>query len=96
MEVLGDRIAVQDASGGHTRNVSKQAILDREMRNLCSMDDITTGTDRIQAKRAWGATRRAADALVLARPGEEPERTPEGGHARGMVRYTAVPARGMR
>ena len=33
---------------------------------------------------AWGVTRRATDALVLARPGEEPERTPEGGHARGM------------
>ena len=30
---------------------------------------ITTGTDRIQAKRAWGATRRATDALVLARTG---------------------------
>ena len=38
MEVLGDRIAVQDASGGHNpRNVSKQAILDREMRTLRSM-----------------------------------------------------------
>ena len=34
--------------------------------------------------------------MPLARPGEELERTPEGGRASGMVRYTAVPARGMR
>ena len=67
----------------------------------CTTDMMTNGsksagTDRIQAKRAWGATRRATDTLVLARPGEELERTPEGGRASGMVRYTAVPARGMR
>ena len=51
-------------------------------------------------RRPGGTPKRATDALVLARTGEgsgaEAARTPEGGHARGMVRYTAVPARGMR
>lgn len=28
------------------------------------------------AEKAWGATKRATDALILARTGEEPERTP--------------------
>ena len=34
---------------------------------------------RNAAEKAWGATKRATDALVLARTGREPERTPETG-----------------
>ena len=34
---------------------------------------------RNAAEKAWGATKRATDALVLARTGGEPERTPETG-----------------
>ena len=34
---------------------------------------------RNAAEKAWGATKRATDALILARTGEEPERTPETG-----------------
>ena len=32
---------------------------------------------RNAAEKAWGATKRATDALILARTGNEPERTPE-------------------
>ena len=38
---------------------------------------------RNAAEKSWGATKRTADALILARTGEEPERTPETGH--GLV-----------
>ena len=37
------------------------------------------------AEKAWGATKRATDALVLSRAGEEPERTPETGHGLGIL-----------
>ena len=35
------------------------------------------GRIRNAAEKAWGATKRATDALILARTGEEPERTPD-------------------
>ena len=35
------------------------------------------GKIRNAAEKAWGATKRATDALILARTGYEPERTPE-------------------
>ena len=37
VEVLGDRIAVQDASGAYPSERLQQAILDREIRTLRSM-----------------------------------------------------------
>ena len=40
---------------------------------------------RNAAEKAWGATKRATDALVLARSGEEPERTPETGAGLRML-----------
>ena len=40
-----------------------------EMLELCKI--------RNAAEKAWGATKRATDALILARTGYEPERTPE-------------------
>ena len=36
------------------------------------------------SEMSWGATKRATDALILARTGEEPERTPETGAALRM------------
>ena len=35
------------------------------------------GDIRDAAEKAWGATKRATDALILARTGEEPEKTPQ-------------------
>ena len=40
---------------------------------------LAQGRIRNAAEKAWGATKRASDALILARTGEEPERTPETG-----------------
>ena len=45
---------------------------------------------RNAAEKAWGATRKATDALVLARTGEEPERTPES--AQGLLLLNAKDA----
>ena len=41
--------------------------------------DARPGADPQRCQKAWGATKRATDALILARTGEEPERTPETG-----------------
>ena len=38
---------------------------------------LAQGRIRNAAEKAWGATRRATDALVLAKTGEEPELSPE-------------------
>jgi hypothetical protein len=41
-----------------------------------AMEELGRGKLRNAAEKAWGATKRATDALILARTGEEPERTP--------------------
>ena len=43
-----------------------------------ALEMLTQGR-RNAAEKSWGATKRTADALILARTGEEPERTPETG-----------------
>ena len=48
---------------------------------------LAQGDVRNAAEKAWGATRKATDALVLARAGEEPERTPES--AQGLLMLQA-------
>ena len=42
---------------------------------------------RDAAEKAWGATKRATDALILARTGAEPERTTETGVGLGMLAH---------
>ena len=44
-----------------------------------ALEMLALGKFRNAAEKAWGATKRATDALVLARTSEEPERTPETG-----------------
>ena len=44
-----------------------------------AVERLDQGDIRDAAEKAWGATKRATDALILARTGEEPERTPETG-----------------
>ena len=50
-----------------------------------ALEMLAQGRLRNAAERAWGATRRATDALILARTGEEPERTPESGAGLRML-----------
>ncbi len=42
-----------------------------------ALEMLEMGKIRNAAEKAWGATKRATDALILARTGREPERTPE-------------------
>ena len=42
-----------------------------------ALEMLAQGRIRNAAEKAWGATKRATDALVLARSGEEPERSSE-------------------
>ena len=44
-----------------------------------ALEMLTQGRIRNAAEKSWGATKRATDALILARTGEDPERTPETG-----------------
>ena len=44
-----------------------------------ALEMLAQGRIRNAAEKAWGATKRASDALILARTGDEPERTPETG-----------------
>jgi hypothetical protein len=49
-----------------------------------ALEMLALGKVRNAAKKAWGATKRATDALILARTGEEPELTAETAH--GLIR----------
>ena len=42
-----------------------------------ALEMLALGKIRNAAEKSWGATKRATDALILARTGHEPERTPE-------------------
>ena len=48
---------------------------------------LRAGDIRDAAEKAWCATKRATDALILARTGEEPELSPD--TSRGLVRLAA-------
>ena len=49
------------------------------------MEMLAQGRIRDASEKSWGATKRATDALVLARTGEEPELTPETGAGLRML-----------
>ena len=50
-----------------------------------ALEMLSMGRIRNAAEKVWGATKRASDALVLARTGEEPERTSETGAGLRML-----------
>ena len=50
-----------------------------------ALEMLAQGKIRNAAEKPWEATKRATAALVLARTGEEPERTPETGAALRMM-----------
>lgn len=49
------------------------------------MEMLAQGRIRDASEKSWGATKRATDALVRARTGEEPELTPETGAGLRML-----------
>ena len=50
-----------------------------------ALDMLAQGRIRNAAEKAWGATKRATDTLILARTGEEPEFSPETAHGLRML-----------
>ena len=57
----------------------------RDARELqaSAAERLDQGDIRGAAEKAWGAAKRATDALILAGTGREPERTPEAGPPSG-------------
>ena len=49
-----------------------------------ALEMLALGRIHNAAEKAWGATKRATDALMLAQTGEEPERTPVGVRRTGL------------
>ena len=54
----------------------REIFADARVLHADALEMLAQGKIRNAAEKAWGATKRATDALVLARTGEEPERTP--------------------
>ena len=50
---------------------------DARLLQAAAVDRLDQGDIRDASEKAWGATKRSTDALVLARTGDEPERTPQ-------------------
>ena len=78
----------------------RQIFADARALQADALEMIALGKVRNAAEKAWGATKRATGTLVLARTGEEPERTPQtGAGLRGLetaaeaVRNTRLLAR---
>ena len=57
----------------------RAVFLDARELQADALEMLAQGRIRNAAEKSWGATKRATDALVQARTGEEPERTPETG-----------------
>ena len=58
-----------------------------------ALERLDQGGIRDAAEKAWRATLRATNALILARTGEEPERTPETGAGLRMLESLDEPVR---
>ena len=50
---------------------------DARVQHRAALERLAAGDIRDAAEKAWGATMRATDALVLSRLGREPVRTPQ-------------------
>ena len=60
-----------------TDRVQKEIFQDARLLQAAAVDRLDQGDIRDASEKAWGATKRATDALILARNGEEPELTGE-------------------
>ena len=63
----------------------REILTDSRALQADALEMLAQGRVRNAAEKAWGATKRATDALVLAQTGEEPERTPETGAGLRML-----------
>ena len=54
----------------------QEIFLDARSLQAAAVERLDAGDIRDAAEKAWGATKRATDALILARTGHNPERTP--------------------
>ena len=55
----------------------EEIFADARQMHAQAVEQLEQGDIRDAAEKAWRATKRATDALVLARTGREPERTPQ-------------------
>ena len=65
------------AGRGTRTNRIEEIFQDARELQADALEMLAQGRIRNAAVKSWGATKRATDALILARTGEEPERTPE-------------------
>jgi hypothetical protein len=63
----------------------RQIFADARALQADALEMLDQGRIRNAAEKAWGATKRATGTLVLARTGEEPERTPKLVHEAHLV-----------
>ena len=55
---------------------TRELFADARQLHSDALEMLEIGKVRNAAEKAWGATKRATDALILAKTGEEPEKTP--------------------
>ena len=87
-----------------TREVNQEMVTTDPLREIfadahamyaSSLEQLLAGDIRDAAEKAWCATLRATNALLLARTGEEPEKTPETSGRLDRLARTEPRARGL-
>ena len=72
--VAGQSMNAMNSANNHTADA---IFADARILYDDALEMLELGKIRNAAEKAWGATKRATDALILGRTGYEPERTPE-------------------
>ena len=78
---------------GAASNGAEIAFVDARVMHGAAMDRLEAGDIRDAAEKAWCATKRAADGVIIARTGETPQKSPE---TTRMLRQLAVQDDGVR
>ena len=68
---------------------------DAKATHRAALERLAAGDIRDAAEKAWGATKRATDALVLARTGREPRKTPDTSRGLGNLAAQDSAVRGL-
>ena len=68
---------------------------DARVQHRAALERLAAGDIRDAAEKAWGATKRATDALVLARTGREPRKTPDTSRGLGNLAAQDSAVRGL-
>ncbi len=74
-----DRHLVGSAStsSGHSLDAAKIAFVDARVMHAMALERLAASDVRDAAEKAWCATKRATDGLVIARTGETPRKAPD-------------------